>query len=145
MGRPFVILFVIAAALLVARCSTEEARLRYRLTLTVRTPEGLRSGSSVLELALARKNLIPLPGVSGADWGGGFRSRGEAPFVDLGGGRTLFATVRAPDGDYRRRMTSVALAGLDLYRLRGAEPHGDSDRRIMRALDRAKPLKALAE
>ena len=62
---------------------------RFRLTIEVDTPSGLKSGSSVLESAWGLK----------ADWipqtGGavGNLRRGEAVFVDLGGGRNVIAIL----------------------------------------------------
>ena len=68
--------------------------LRYRLTVEVETPQGLRSGSSVIEVR----------GVKNPDWatpeGRGTRSSfvGEAAAVDLPGGRTLFALLKTDSG-----------------------------------------------
>ena len=38
--------------------------LRYRLTLEVQTPEGVRTGSSVLQNTLCGRSIISLPGTS---------------------------------------------------------------------------------
>jgi hypothetical protein len=61
---------------------------RFRLTLEVDTPEGVKSGSSVIEVAVWQK----------ADWfpqtgGFGSRVRGEAVFVDLGNSRNVIAVL----------------------------------------------------
>jgi hypothetical protein len=65
---------------------------RYRMTVVVDTPQGPRSGSSVIEVRvhptgpLAASVFIR-------------RAYGEAPFIDLPGGRTLFALLsNQPDG-----------------------------------------------
>jgi len=61
---------------------------RYRLTIEVETPAGVRSSSSVIEVSIQEK----------ATWvpqtGGVLTSvRGEAVFVDLGNGRHVIATL----------------------------------------------------
>lgn len=68
--------------------------LRYRLTVEVETPQGLKTGSSVIEVR----------GVKNPDWvtpeGRGTRAsfKGEAAAVDLPGGRTLFALLKTEGG-----------------------------------------------
>lgn len=66
---------------------------RYRLTVEVETPEGLRTGSSVIEVftAIAGQNSIPTPGYVSR------RARGEAVAVDLGKRGVLFALLRSDD------------------------------------------------
>lgn len=66
---------------------------RYRLTVEVDTPEGLRSGSSVIEVstAVAGSNSIPTPGAVS------HRVKGEAVTVDLGTRGLLFALLRSED------------------------------------------------
>jgi hypothetical protein len=53
---------------------------RYRLIATVETPEGVRTGSSVIEVKWAAHN---------------YKVRGEAAAVDLPGGQTLFVLLRS--------------------------------------------------
>lgn len=66
---------------------------RYRLTVEVETPEGLKTGSSVIEIstAVAGRNSIPTPGAVS------HRTRGEAVTVDLGARGVLFALLRSDD------------------------------------------------
>jgi hypothetical protein len=87
---------VLLAGLILASCSPPEDSTpdyRYRLTVEVETPEGLRTGSSVIEV---RQSM-------GRSAGSGFgkkimrRARGEAVAVDLPGGRTLYALLRSDD------------------------------------------------
>lgn len=63
---------------------------RYRLTVEVETPQGVRSGSSVIEVQW---------NVGGTIWStqrsAGFRVKGEAVAVDLPDGQTLFALLRS--------------------------------------------------
>ena len=83
---------------LVAACDDLLVRrypeMRYRLTVEVETPEGLRTGSSVIatKWALASKRWGPLGGTSGDAWG-------EAVAVDLGRRGTLFVLLNGADGE----------------------------------------------
>jgi hypothetical protein len=82
---------IVASGCGIARPSEE---LRYRLTVEVETPEGIKRGSSV----------IAVRGVKNPDWvnpeGRGTRAsfRGEAVAVDLPGGKTLFALLTTGSG-----------------------------------------------
>jgi hypothetical protein len=60
-----------------------------KLTLVVDTPEGVKTGSSVvrIEVGFDMQILPDAPGFSS-------NQRGEAVVVDLGGGRTLFALMK---------------------------------------------------
>ena len=66
---------------------------RYRLTVEVETPEGLKTGSSVIEVktSVAGRNSIPTPGVVSR------RARGEAVTVDLGARGEIFALLRSDE------------------------------------------------
>jgi hypothetical protein len=61
---------------------------RYKLTAEVMTPEGLKSGSSVIEVSYSSGHPIPNPGRWSAD-----TVTGEAVYVDLGGGKNLFVLL----------------------------------------------------
>ncbi len=63
---------------------------RYRLTVEVDTPQGLRAGSSVIEVT---NGMGRGPGDSGYRFGS--EARGEAVAVDLPDGQTLFALLRS--------------------------------------------------
>lgn len=82
------------ATVLLGGCWRPSETLRYRLTIEVETPQGVRSGSSVIEVR----------GVRNPDWvnieGRGTRAsfRGEAVAVDLPHGKTLFALLRSEGG-----------------------------------------------
>lgn len=70
---------------------------RYRLTVEVETPEGLRTGSSVIEVStsIAGSTSIPSPGAVR------HRLKGEAVTVDLGRYGTVFALLRSDNfGDW---------------------------------------------
>ena len=80
-----------AATLLLVGCGVVKsyAPFRYRLTVEVETPAGLRSGSSVIEVTAGE--------VRSTLGGAGVDVRGEAAAVDLPGGQTLFALLRYED------------------------------------------------
>jgi len=60
---------------------------RFRLTIEADTPDGPRAGSGVVEVE-RKEGRWPVPGPRHV-----FRVRGEAVFVDLGGGRNLVAVL----------------------------------------------------
>ena len=88
-------LLAVAATLVLASChGVTHARfepVRYRLMATVETPEGLRSGSSVIEVTWAMSRTSPPLG------GSGYTVKGEAAAVDLPGGQTLFVLLRSAE------------------------------------------------
>jgi hypothetical protein len=93
------ILTMVAGALLAA-CGVIQNYpvFHYRLTVEVETPEGLRTGSSVIEVRWGAINT---------SWGGaGAETRGEAVAVDLPGGQTLFALLR---GDAQSNWAGYAM------------------------------------
>jgi hypothetical protein len=61
---------------------------RYKLTAEVMTPEGLKTGSSVIEVSYSSTSPIPNPGRWRLD-----RLSGEAVFVNLHQGKNLFVTL----------------------------------------------------
>ena len=97
MRRRGVLAILAGAALALPGCGVAGERLpdyRYRLTVEVETPEGLRSGSSVIEVstAVAGRNSIPTPGAVNRRV-----KKGEAVTVDLGARGLLFALLRSDD------------------------------------------------
>lgn len=100
-----------AFALLLSACSLgpdPTPDYRYRLTVEVDTPDGLKTGSSVIEVktSVAGENAITTPGrVS-------HTLRGEAVAVDLGDGRSLFALLRSPtDIDWANNVMFILTPG----------------------------------
>jgi hypothetical protein len=65
---------------------------RYRLTVNVKTPEGLSSGSSVIEVRHKKGPGFPGPEASQLST----ETSGEAVAVDLGTRGTLFAVLNSP-------------------------------------------------
>lgn len=68
---------------------TRSSIIRYRMTITVETPQGVRSGSSVIEVNTVKGRRL------GDDAGIGYRVRGEAAVVEMPNGQTMFATLQS--------------------------------------------------
>lgn len=80
------------AALTVPACAPSLPDYRYRLTVEVDTPDGVRTGSSVIQVASHVSSQYSLaPGDVTT------QVTGEAVKVDLPGGKTLFALLPKPD------------------------------------------------
>ncbi|MEM7702652.1 MAG: hypothetical protein AAF251_11995 [Pseudomonadota bacterium] len=80
---------------------------RYRLTVEVDTPEGLKTGSSVIEV----QQTLVRPGSSPGSQGVSRKVRGEAVAVDLPGGKTLYALLRSDNNVDWASLLFVYLAG----------------------------------
>lgn len=76
---------------------------RYELIIEVETPEGLRTGSSVIEVRTQSEPRL-LPDMTGRST----RIVGEAVAVDLPGGQTLFATLVGENGSGYAEEIAVA-------------------------------------
>ncbi|MBL8656888.1 MAG: hypothetical protein JNJ92_05935 [Altererythrobacter sp.] len=86
-----VVLAAATLALLLSSCTDKAPDYRYELGVEIETPNGVRSGSSVIEV----KRLLVRPGNAPAGLGVESRFRGEAVPVDLPDGRTVFALLRS--------------------------------------------------
>jgi len=79
-------------------------RLRQKITVEVETPDGLRTGSSVVETEVRE----------GKSWGDAsgtsFHLKGEAVAIDMPGGRTLFALLGG--ADYQTRLLYEVLRAI---------------------------------
>ncbi len=82
---------------------------RYKVTVEVQTPDGLKSGSSVMDAEYR---------VSGYDLGNLFDAsfEGEAVFVDLGRGKNLVLTLRS-EGSKSSNATSASLLPVYVFDL----------------------------
>ncbi len=69
--------------------NVRSAEVRYRMTVEVATPDGVKSGSSVWSRSI-RKSFGPI-----SPYNSGFQA--EAVAVELPGGRTLFALVKGQE------------------------------------------------
>jgi hypothetical protein len=90
--------------------------VRYRLTLDVETPDGVKSGSSVIENLWTRDDYaIPRASVWSKD-------RGEAAVVDLGPRGLLFALLakRAPNGSVGSSGDYAHYLPLEVFKRTGA-------------------------
>lgn len=85
---------VLAAFGLALSGCTKRESFSYRMTVEVETPQGLRTGSSVIKLSVSDPGrgpfVLPHSGTNA-------QSRGEAVAVDLPDGQVLFALLRKPD------------------------------------------------
>lgn len=90
----FRFLSVLAVAMLALAGCGNSYEWNQKVTVTVETPQGERSGSSVMHVEWSGG----VPFIVGDARGGGYKLRGEAPTVDLGGGRYLFALLRGMEG-----------------------------------------------
>lgn len=83
---------VVPFTFLLSACGQKQETLRYRLTVEVETPEGVKAGSSVVEVRVRETGEDSWAPVEAR----GVRAdlRGEAVAIDLPGGRTLFALLR---------------------------------------------------
>lgn len=80
--------------LLMGGCGDNTAT-RFRLTAEVQTPQGVRSGSSVIEVVWHRPGALARS-ILGSQASGSYTIRGEAVAVDLPDGQTLFVLLRSP-------------------------------------------------
>lgn len=94
-GRKLDLFALAVGVLLLGWCTIHDPTptYRYRLTVEVETPEGLRTGSSVIEVDTRQTRFALNPSAAGVSE----RVRGEAVAVDLPGRRTLFALLRSDD------------------------------------------------
>lgn len=92
-----------------ALADDEAPDYRYRLTVEVDKPQGLRRGSSVIQV----RQRVVRPGSAPAGRGVETRVQGEAVAVDLPGGRTLFALLRSRENVDWASYVFVRLAPVD--------------------------------
>lgn len=92
-----------AATFLLTACGRSPGTLRCRVTIEVETPQGLKTGFSVVE----NRNWKPPSMSFGVLSSGGASTYGEAPTVDLGNGRVLFAPLHDPN--YSRRIYQMLM------------------------------------
>lgn len=105
--RIVAIMMAMLAATLLASCSEKET-VRFRMTVEVQTPKGIRSGSSVMEISAWNKKISMYGRTRGRDF------RGEAVPVTLPDGRILVALIVAEREDYGE-FSDIALGTLDPF------------------------------
>ena len=80
---------------------------RFRMTVEVETPQGIKTGSSVY--AVSARKLTPLTSQEAKRSAG---ARGEATIVDLPGG-PVFVLMKMPDGSRHSDLGQMSMAVLD--------------------------------
>ncbi|MFZ2719309.1 MAG: hypothetical protein WAZ27_00380 [Minisyncoccia bacterium] len=84
------IVIVLATPVLMGAAYYQHTQLtynfRYRLTVEVETPQGLKSGSSVIEVKAGLRSALPNPGLKAWD-----KVAGDAVLIYLGDGRVIVA------------------------------------------------------
>lgn len=119
---------VIALPLFVGWAYIARPDHKYRLTFDVATPQGVVSASNVMAVYLDDFSIGPI--------GGGVGMKGDAVFIDLGGGKNIIAVLAHGrngldvDGMSRLAMSAFAAAGRkvpfkDVKRLTGSVPVRD--------------------
>lgn len=73
-----------------------EERYRYKMTVEVNTPDGVKTGYAVREISIRTPPPIPMLGEHRT----GFGVRGEAVVVEISPDKILFALVSGADGQY---------------------------------------------
>ena len=120
-------------------------RYRYKMTVEVDTPQGLKSGFAVREISYS-KNLIKLPDMAAVV----ATQRGEAVAVDLPGGQVLFAllsvngyeTLQAAFGnDAPERLNAAKADGrvVELHPIPGSIPEQSGFPMLVRFKDMRDP------
>lgn len=89
------LLGLMAAAITGCDAGNPDATLRYRMTIEVETPDGVRQNSTVRELRFTKPGNGPSIGQSR----GQIDIAGEAVVIDLPNGKTIFALLKGEDGD----------------------------------------------
>lgn len=118
-------------------CGRSTPDYRYRLTIEVETPEGLRSGSGVLSVRTYRAGeySIPTPGAVS------HRLRGQAVMVDLGRRGKLFALLRSEvDVDWPMTLMFRLTPLLPKAELRGLSSRERYERQFAAMLARRQPI-----
>ncbi|MGB3469481.1 MAG: hypothetical protein WBA51_01500 [Erythrobacter sp.] len=104
------VLVTVLIAALLSGCDVlsplTDAKYRFRMTVEVETPEGIKRGSSVYEVTAGLRKKI-LPDARGSK----VTSKGEAVAVDIAPGQTLFALLKnsTPTGT----MAELSMTTLD--------------------------------
>lgn len=101
-SRWMVGIVVIAALLFGGWVYLARPEHKYRLTVEVVTPQGVVAASNVMAAHRGKLSIGTI--------GGGVGMKGDALFLDLGGGRNLIATLtHRPDGSYVDGMIYLAM------------------------------------
>jgi hypothetical protein len=102
---------------LLGACGRTES-VRYKMTVEVETPEGLKSGSAVRKVTYYEPPPFPSIGENR----GYVEVIGEAVVVDLPGGKSLFALLTNEDGDVDYGSAVIQMAYPDMRETRVDDP-----------------------
>lgn len=128
----------LSAALALASCGSSLPSIYYRLTVIVDTPEGRRTGSSVVVFHSNYSPAFPGPEAKGVK----SLVRGEATPVKLADGRYIFAVLRWDQFDGTLPMLVESFA--DLVPPRSPTPDGDEiNRQIMAQIRELAKIRAM--
>ena len=86
---------LVVGGLALSGCGSTE-KYRYKMTVEVETPDGVRSGYAVREIVIRTPPNIPMLGEHRT----GVGVRGEAVAVDVAPGKILFALLTGADGEF---------------------------------------------
>lgn len=120
--RGFAIVAASTLALMTTGCGSS-AKVRTKVTVTVDTPQGERSGSSVWSWTLSGPTAA-----LGSAYNGTFK--GEAVAVDLPGGRTLFALIKDQEMLAERQFDRGGQSGDRVAEVRGISRQVGETRRL---------------
>lgn len=97
--------YIVLALVVLFMWTFQDYTHRFRLTVEIATPEGIKIGSSVIEVERKDERWAPVPGARFT-----FQVRGEAVFVDLGSrGHVIALLTHGAQGENSSEMTSLAL------------------------------------
>jgi hypothetical protein len=106
LGRGVLGLFAGGVALVLGGCGLiGDTSYRFRMTVEVQTPQGLKTGSAVYEVVTSTS--YSFDGV-----GRGASARGEALVVDVPGG-PIFVLMKPPEGSKHDNLAKMSMAALD--------------------------------
>ena len=115
------LVFAVASGVLLSACKPSKppsSTYRFRMIVEVETPEGIKSGSGVLEAQGLRTNNLDTGGQ-----GSRTKLEGEAVAVDIAPGKTLFALLRMAGG-------SSSDDNLSIMSMKAMDPAYKNDRKV---------------
>ncbi len=104
--RAMMVLAAGAASVMLSGCGMfGDNRYRFKMTVEVETPQGVKRGSGVFEVMTSTS--VGLDGI-----GRGASARGEAVVVDLPDG-PIFVLMKMPEGGRHENLAQLSMAALD--------------------------------
>lgn len=109
------LLAALLGLLALSGCKYNQSEYRFRMTVEVETPDGIKTGSSVYEAGAADRVALTSEDAAGDLW-----SHGEAVAVEVAPGKVLFALLKT--GAHFGDMATLSMEALDP----GFSPHHDT-------------------